>query len=247
MDKLKITVVTIGHMPAEFDKQKISNWKSGVFSVAGDIENYALTHDSDGDDWEFTDVKLEEVLPNEYSGNFLIAIVNVPLELNWYSRRLSNNRVVFTFHEIKEILLFSNIQLENIVYRLLYAYSLLYKRSGNRIPVDAEATNFTHDETRGCIFDMNGIKTDIIYSCHKPIVCSDCVERLRREKISNETISKIQSEILKIKKPLFFQILGFIKSHPIWSIIISAITAIFLGAIGSIIGSVIYEAIKNKV
>ena len=186
-------------MPSDFDKRKIKSWKSALFTVVGDIENYSLTQDSDGYGWEFTDENLEQILPKQFQGNFLIAIVNVPIELNWYSRRLSNNRVVFTFHEIKDILEHFNIPLENAVFRLLYAYTFLFKRSGERIPLNDEPTNFTHDETRGCLFDMNGIKTDIVYSLHKPIICPDCVERLRKEKVSNETISKAQKEIVKIK------------------------------------------------
>lgn len=247
MDKTKITAVTIGHMPAEFNKRKITSWKSSIFTITGEIESYSLTKDSDGDDWEFTDANLEEVLPDNFQGDFLVAIVNVPIELNWYTRRLHNNRLVFTYHEIKEILSHFNIPLENIVYRLLYAYTLLYRRSGNKIPMAGEHTNFAHDETRGCLFDMNGIKTDIIYSCHNPIVCQNCVEKLKQEKVSNEVISKVQKEIANIKKPLFYRIAEFVKKHPIWSLLISAITAVMLGAIGSYIATVIYEAGKSAV
>jgi hypothetical protein len=244
MNKTQISVVTIGHMPNAFDKRKIKAWNSTLFTIVGDIENYSLTQDSDGDDWEFTDEKLEKILPEQFQGSFLIAIVNIPLELNWYSRRLSENRIVFTFHEIKDILRSSNIPLENAILRVLYAYTFLFKRSGNRIPLNDEETNFTHDETRGCLFDMNGIKTDIVYSLHKPIICPDCVERLRKEKLSNDTISKAQKEIAKIKKPLFYRIVSFIEKHPIWTLLISAFATVVLGAIGSYIATVIYEATR---
>lgn len=246
MDKTKITVATIGHMPADFDKRKITAWKSSVFAIAGEIESYSLTKDSDGYGWTFTDASLEEVLPVSFRGDYLIAIVNVPIELNWYSRRLSNNRVVFTFHEIREILSHYNIPLENIIYRILYAYTLLYKRSGNKIPMTGEHTSFAHDETRGCLFDMNGIKTDIIHSCHKPIICQSCVEKLKNEKVSNEVISKVEKEIAKIKKPLFYQISDFVKRHPICSLLVSAVTAIILGAIGSYISTVLYEVVNSN-
>ncbi len=244
MAKTKITVATVGHMPADFNRQNIKNWKSSIFEIVDGIDSYSLNCDSDGHDWEFTDEALEKVLPNKFNGEFLIAIVNVPIELNWYSRRLSENRVVFSFHEIKEILRSSNIPLENVIYRLLYAYTLLYKRSGNRIPKNIEHTNFTHDETRGCIFDMNGIKADVVYSCHNPIVCSDCVERLRREKISDETITRCQSEVRRIRKTLFFRITDFVKQYPLWTLAISSVTAVILGAFGSVLGAYVYDAIK---
>lgn len=245
MAKTRITVATVGHMPADFDRHEIKEWESSVFEIVDGIESYSLTCDSDGYSWEFTDKALEGVLPNSFNGEFLIAIVNVPIESNWYTRRLSANRVVFSFHEIKEILRFSNIPLENVIYRLLYAYTLLYRRSGNRIPETAEHTNFTHDETRGCLFDMNGIKTDIVYSCHSPIICSDCVGRLRREKVSDETIDQCQNEIRRIRKTMFYRITDFIKKHPLWSLAISGMTAIVLGAAGSVLGSYVFEAISK--
>ncbi|WP_350597954.1 hypothetical protein [Pseudomonas sp. 65/3-MNA-CIBAN-0223] len=244
MSKIKITVATIGHMPAEFQKRKLKEWNSSIFEVIGEIENYSLNCQSDGDDWEFTDAALENVLPTNFNGDFLVSIVNVPIEGNWYTRRLTSNRVVFSLHEIKDILGLSNIPLENAIYRLFYAYLLLYKRSGDRIPTNAESTSFTHDETRGCIFDMNGIKTDITHSCHKPILCSSCVERSRQEKVSSETIEKCQSEINRIQKDLFYRMTDFIRQHPVWSLAISGLTAIVLGATGSVVGSFIYEAIK---
>lgn len=245
MLKTKLDVVTVGHMPAEFNRQRIKGWSSSVFEIVNEIESYSLTCDSDGIGWEFTDEALEKVLPSNFNGELLIAIVNIPIELNWYSRRLSKNRVVFSFHEIKEILRFSNIPLENVIYRLLYAYTLLYKRSGNRIPQTAEPTDFTHDETRGCLFDMNGLKMDIIYSCHKPIICPDCVERLKRGKVSDETIYHCQKEIQRIRKDMFYRITDFVKRHPLWSLSISGLSAVILGALGSMLGSYAYEVIKN--
>ena len=247
MDKTKITVATIGHMPPEFKKEKITKWSSDIFEITDDIESYMLSKDSDGPGWEFTDDNLGEILPDNFQGEFLVAIVNVPLEDNWYTRRLHKNRLVFTFYEIKEILYHSNIPLENIIYRLLYTYTLLYKRSGNKIPMTGEHTNFAHDETRGCLFDMNGIKTDIVYSCHQPIICSHCTEKLKQEKVSIEVISKIKKEIAKIKKPLFYRLEEFVKKHPIGSLIISAITAVVFGAIGSFIATVIYDTTKNSI
>lgn len=245
MEKVKINIATIGHMPADFNKEKIEAWKSSLFEVVGRIEGYDLTVDADDYDWSFTDSAINETLPKSQSGDFTVAIVNVPLELNWYSRRLPDNKVVFTFHQIRDILLYSDIPLENIVYRLLYAYTLLYLRSNNRIPSNEESTKFTHDETRGCLFDMNGDKTDIVYSCHQPILCDDCVNRLRNEKVSKEKIKITQNEIKKIRKPLFYTLTAFIKKHPIYALLLSSIFAIALGVIGSLIANIIWEKYKH--
>ena len=95
---IRIKVITLGHMPAELDLKKITNKKSSIFSVVSPIENYTINKNSDGDNWEFSDSNLTSQLPQTFDGDFLIAVVNVPLEMNWYSRRLDSNRVVFTFH-----------------------------------------------------------------------------------------------------------------------------------------------------
>ncbi len=245
MPKLKIKIVSIGHLPTNFDKSKIEKWNSALFAIQGKIESYTLNNNSDGPNWEFLDETLLNEIPNNFDGDFIIALVNVPLELNWYSRRLGENKIVFTFHEINEILQFSNIPIENIIYRILYAYSLVYKCHNNQIPDDSEISNFTHDETRGCLFDMNGLKTDVVNSCHNPIICPDCIDRLNKGKISKESISKTQQEISKIKKTLFYRISDFVKEYPIWVLIISSLSAIFLGAIGSTIGSYIYDVLTK--
>jgi len=247
MSKIKINLVTVGHLPADFDKSKIQSWKSDVFSIEGDIEDYSLVNDSDGEGWSYTDANLTNQLPCKVAGDFLIALVNVPLELNWYSRRLNDNKVIFTFHEMREILKFSNIPLENIVLRLLYAYSLQFKRSNGKLPTSNEYTNFTHDETRGCLFDMNGIKTDVVYSCHQPDICPDCVGRLRNETVSDNLISKVQLEIKKVQKTLFYRVLDFVKVYPVCSLTISAVSAIVLGTVGSYLATIIYVELNGQI
>jgi hypothetical protein len=252
MSKAKIKLVTIGHMPLEFQSQKISKWKSSIFEIVEGFDKYALRCDSDGDEWEFSDQLVKQQLPQQFNADFMIAIVNVPIEENWYSRPLGNNQAVITFHEIKDILKLYNIPLENLIFRLLYAYALMYRRSGNKIPDFSIESGVTHDETRGCLFDKNGIKTDLIASCHKPKICEDCQERLRREKVSQSDIENTQKEIKKIQKDLYFRILDQIKRYPIWSLILSSLFALALGILSSVIGSYAYsyfelQSSQNKV
>jgi len=247
MSKVKIKLVSIGHLPLEFQQKKIKKWKSETFEIVEDIDNYSLRCDSDGYDWAFSDSAVSGQLPKEFNADFMIAIVNVPIEDNWYSRRLGNNQVVFTFHEIKDILEHYNIPLENVIYRLLYAYTLLYRRAGNRIPDFGEAPGFTHDETRGCLFDMNGIKTDLVASCHLPQICDECQERLKQERVSISDIDNTQNDIKRIKRELYYRIIGHVKKHPVAALIISSIFALSLGVTGSVIGSFIYEYLKARV
>lgn len=244
MSKVKIKLVTIGHLPLHLDLNRISSWRSDVFELAGGIENFALRCNSDSDDWAFSDKLLKEQLPADFCADFIMAIVNVPIEKNWYSRRLGDNNIVFTFSEIKEFLALNNIPLENAILRVLYEYTLVYRRSGNRIPNFGEAPEFTHDETRGCLFDMNGIKFDLVESCNKPVVCAECEERLRNEHVSTQTIKIVQKEIRSIRKHLYYRVLDFVKSKPLIALTISSVFAILLGVTGSLVASYIYDGIK---
>jgi hypothetical protein len=245
MTKTTIKLVSIGHLPIEFQAKKVLNWKSSTFEVVGGIDSFALRCDSDSLDWAFSDELVRTQLPKKFDSDFMVAIVNVPIEDNWYSRRLGNNQIVFTFNEIKDILEHYNIPIENVVYRMLYAYTLLYKRAGDRIPDLDEVSGFTHDETRGCLFDMNGIKTDLAASCSRAIICDQCQEKLRQELVSNDLIEATNREIRNIQKDLYYRTLGFIKKYPVWSLVMSSAFALVLGVSGSVIASFIYEVLKK--
>jgi len=233
--KLRIKLVAIGYLPHDFRIEKLQGWKSKIFQLVGKIENFSLRTNSDGEHWEFSDSLIREQLPNTSDVDFVIALVNVPIESNWYSRRVSNNQIVITFHEVREILRDSNIPLENVVLRLLYTYALAYRQYGNQIPTVNEAVDFTHDETRGCIFDMNGIKTDLPSSCDKPQICDECQERLKKNLVSNDIIEQSKREILGIRKEFYYRILEFVKEHPVWALIISSFYALILNIVASLI------------
>ena len=113
-------------------------------------------------------MNIEKQLPQRDNADLLLAVTNVPLQDSYFARRFTDNRICMTYNSMTEILKLDNIPLENLMLRVLYSISFVYKRYGNRIPSMTEQTNFTHDETRGCIFDMNGNKTDVIYSLNKP-------------------------------------------------------------------------------
>ena len=246
MRKIRVKVITLGHMPPLMDLGRLSAWSSQVFEIVGSIENHEIRCNSDGSGWEFSDELLSEQIQADKSVDFVFALANVPLDMNWYSRRIGQNRAVLTFHEIKDYLKQENIPLKNVVLRVLYAHALLFIRSGNKIPGYSEAASYTHDETRGCLYDMNGVKSDIVESCVTPIICSECQERMRDQRVSNNVISVVQNEIKKIRKTVYFRALDFVKERPVAALVVSSLYGILLGATGSMVASYIYEAIKPR-
>ncbi|WP_223670918.1 hypothetical protein [Kangiella shandongensis] len=240
MNKVKIEVCSLGILPRDFDKKSLQRAKSNIFEVTSALHSYDLRVDSDLEMWAYSDGLLASQTPKKEDVDILVILTAVPLQENYYTRRLDNNVVIFTFFEISRYLKFEDIPLENVVKRLLYSYSLVYLRNQNRIPTSDQITNFTHDDTRGCIFDMNGVKEDIVYSCHLPIICDECCERMRKERVSSETLTIAKSELRKITKERFYVIADWIKRYPILSILISSAWALLLGVLGSIIVGLFY-------
>jgi len=241
MAKVKIKLITLGQLPVSLNKSKLSNWKSDLFEITGAIDSLTLTNNSDGPSWEFLDENIESQLPYDYEGDYLIAMTHVPLEGNYYARRFSNNRICMTFYQMADILSLSNIPIENLVYRIMYAYTLGYKRFGNSIPSYGQFRGFTHDETRGCLFDMNGIKSDVVYSVNQPQICPTCIEDLKSDRIAVNELNNVQKELQRIKKSRYYRIAEKIKQYPVLAIVVSVLTALLIGIIGSVVGSVLLE------
>ncbi|MBL6448285.1 hypothetical protein JMN32_18365 [Fulvivirga sp. 29W222] len=234
MTKLKIKVISWGQLPFKFDRSKIENWKSDIFEIVGAIETHQINKGSDGEFHEYYDQTVLDDMPDP-DCDFMVAMTNVPLENNWYSRRLADKIVCFSFFELADILRPNNIPLENLVFRLLYAYSLIYKRFRNRLPSSTEPTNFTHADTRQCLFDFNGIKSEIIFSTVKPTLCDECYFKLQQEKVSKETLETIRKELKKVDRPFYYRLTDFFKEKPFIAFGLSALLAIFLGIVGSVI------------
>lgn len=245
MEPVSIRIVALGQLPANFDRNKLLCWSSKIFKLNQNIETFQLNEDAKGDDWEYTDNQLEKYFNKKFDEDFVIIILNVKLQHNWYVRRLSGNRVLFTFFELNDILNLSDIPLHNILLRVIYAATLVYKRYGNRIPPAHEQSNYAHDEMRGCLFDMNPTKWDVVHSCNGPKICDYCVAELKKEQVSDEVIKITQSEIIKIRKPLFYRLGDFVKQHPLWSILISLFTAIIVGIISSILATSILVFLES--
>lgn len=246
MEPINIRISVLGQLPDDLDLKRVLRWQSSVFRLNSSVESFQLIEDASGPDWQYTDAQLSRYLDRPFDEHFHVILVTITLEQNWYVRRLSGNRLVFSFHEVAEILRFYNIPIHNLVLRVLYAATLIYRRFGGRIPEANESTNYAHDETRGCLFDMNGSKLDIVHSCHMPIVCEYCVAELKRVQVSNEMISKVQSEITRIRKPFFHRIADFVRRHPVWSIVISLVTAFAIGTLSSALGAYVFELVTGR-
>lgn len=148
-------------------------------------------------------------------------IVDVPLELNYFSQIISDNRVVITYFEIKEILQRNLIPLENFCISLMYTYSLIDMIKADRHMTMADETWIAHSACSHCLFDMCGIKEQVVYSCNKPTICPESEVLLIQRKVSEDIIKTVKKELRSLKRDSYEAIKFFLKSHPKSSLFLS--------------------------
>lgn len=222
-------------MPHDFDPMWLSSWKSRLFTIPYPVDSYALNVDSDGADWSYSDDLLRAEIPDPEGADILVVMASVPLQDNYHTRRISENIVVFTFYEVARILREEHIPIRNAVLRLLYSCCLVYRRSGGRVPPISEFTDYAHDETRGCLFDMTGMKDEIVVSCAQLAICPPCYERCNQERVSSTLLKEVRRELRRVRRPLFFRIAGAVEAHPIVAIVVSSIWAFLISAAASLV------------
>lgn len=245
---INIRIVTFGQFGSELNIARIINWVSILFKVV-DYQQHNLTIVPDLPSWGYSDGNLNAKFPtpkelqngalvNE-TAHINVFVIDAPLEGNHYSRILDNDCIVITYYQIREILYKEDIPLENFMLRLLYAYSFIYLAKQDEHMSMLDEARFAHAR-KGCLFDMCGIKTEVIYSSVSPSLCGDCETKLNG-KVQTAVIDKVRKELKHIRKDFYHRVLSFLKIHPYLSLFLSGLAAFGL----NILANAIYEFAKN--
>ena len=239
MQKIKISTVFLGHQKVPVDFQYLTGWKSAIFEFQP-AQSIPYSPDANGNRWEYPDSQIEELVTSVTGADVTVVLVSTALERNFYVRRLTGNRIVISLYEMAYILKSANFRLEDFLLRNLYAYSVYFHAYRGRPPTSS-AFSWSHHDIRGCLFDMNPQKADVLYSMHQPNLCGDCVQRLGSCQVDASFADALSAELRKIQKPLFFRISDWVKAHPLWSLCLTAGFAVFL----NLVASVIFEKAKK--
>ncbi|MFR9596795.1 MAG: hypothetical protein SNH79_04355 [Rikenellaceae bacterium] len=243
MNKIKIKIGVIGYLPFEFNRKKIKGWRSELFDVV-QVEEYNITSKrSDSADWGYTDALLNVELPKRDEEDIFIGITYVPIQGNYFARRLNDNRVVVSLFGIQKYLGEHNIPTENFLLRFMYLSVAEFLIEKNCTIEERWRLKLLHDDTRGCIFDMVGNRADIVYSLDKPKLCNSCIKHMQDSKVSQSAISNITNELKRIKKSRYYVIESFVKQRPILAMIITSVLSVVLG----ILTNGIYDFLKQKI
>ena len=232
----------IGHL---VDFNKLSNWDSKIFEIT---EIQSIEHLSNGDtedsylDQKFNKTDLGKIVTHSETSDITIAIMKYRFIDNFYMHRIGDNCVAISLYGISNILNADNISIENFILKQIYeicAIKCLLKDFS-----DNEVYAITHRDTRGCLFDLNGDREDILYNTEQPIICESCKSIFKKKQVNSKIVLDIEKELKRIRKPWILRIEKSIKKHPFFSVLISGFIAVFLSIIANIIWDIAKMFIK---
>ncbi len=224
-------IVRLGHIKHRIDFGRIKRWPSELFKVSA-ISTCTNIPDGKVRWQEFADDDLTFVKPVG-GADITVAITEYALKDNFYIRCIPGPVVVMSLFEVADILEWQSIPLEHFVVRNLYEICLLHLLYGNVAPTADSIPDIIHDETRSCLFDMNGLKGDVVFSTSRPSLCQQCRATLAGSQLPDQTMAYLEKELRKIRKPLYYRIAGFVKQHPILSLCIAFACGLGIELIGN--------------
>lgn len=239
-----IKLIIIGHTDRIVDFDIVLKHKSKFFQYV-DIErinNLPKSSKNDGYlDIVYSREDIEKLLSYINFDGLCFAVMNYRFDDNFYLHRIGTNKVCISIDGIANILSEKNISIENFIIKNTYEI-FLFRRLFIDL-IDDRVYKFVHDDTRGCLFDLNGDKRDIIYNTEQPIICYECKGKISNFVIPENFIDDIQKELLRINKPLLKKIEIFIKKYPLLSILLTFIFSTII----NLISNWIWDLIKVQV
>jgi hypothetical protein len=228
MNTIKIKLIIIGHSDRVVNFDLIKKYKSKFFNFS-DIERINNLPNPEKDDGYldivYTKAEIRTVMNDIKFDGLCIAIMNYGFDDNFYMHRVGNNKVCISIFELESILSEKKISIENFIIKNAYEIFIFNQL---RILNDEDENEFVHSDTRGCLFDLNGDKRDIIYNTEKPIICDECKGKISKKSIPKNFLEDIQGELLKIDKPIIKKIENFISKYPLFSVLVTFIFSTFI-------------------
>ena len=238
----KVALIQLGHTQHLVDFQSLRKWKSKLFSVTS-LSRIDYMPESDVNDG-YLDVKysrdqLQSIVSCPSNCDFAVAIMPYRLTDNFYMHRINDKCIVISLHGIAEILSQDNISVEHFIIKQIYEISALFHLMLAQNSDDPYG--FLHIDTRGCLLDYNGERTDILYNTEQPILCEECKAKFKRGQVDQDFIINLEKELKRIRKPLVLCVEKWIKNYPLLAVFISVFTTIILNIIATIICNILFE------
>lgn len=243
MNRIKIEIIKLGETKHNTVINKLATYqkKSKLFEIT-EIKKVNLP-DSDSFSWGYSDrTLLPLLLKTKTNADIQLGVIDYPIEGNYFGRELTDSIGVISFYQTDMIFNDANLDLLNFLLLTIYQAVVLY--SCNKSIKDGEDRLY-HDESRKCLFDMCGLKENIVLSASGPTICYACEAKMRQSTLNEKFITQLKKELKTIKKPMYYRIIDWIKKHPILSLIITAISSVIINVVSSFIFDLILNVVKK--
>ena len=238
MAKVYVRLVAMGNIINELDLFHITHWKSRLFSIEKEVKRGILPQKAGMIPWAYSDAQLDDTFSriNHLSkADVTFYILDAPIQDNYLSRVLSENRIVLTYYQAKEMLERERIPLENYILSHIYAYVLLFLAKADKTINPTDEIDISHDYRDGCLFDMCGVKADVVYKCVQPKICERCKTYLINHGVTRDDVIIAEKEQKKLKRPLYNRIVRKLKSYPIIAFLLSCCLAAIMSMVANCI------------
>ena len=246
MKKVKIKLIILGGSAFTIDFDKIKKWSTDLFEIEENIDRISLPNSNheENNRFYYMDSLLKKILKDMHKSDLTVAIIDHPLENNYYERSLGDNRYVLSLHETGNIILKHDFKIWQFIIQEFYYMSAVYYRTKGIIPAGDDT--FTHHDIRKCLFDFNDDKNNIVNSLGDVSICSICESAFDLTFVPDKFVKNIKKELCRLKKGYFFRVRDFIKERPIISLIIAIVFAIVINLLSNILYDLIKYLIQKK-
>jgi hypothetical protein len=236
MKKLNIKLVLVGHLRNSLDLPKLRRFNSRFFRIT-EVERIDTLPNPQKDDG-FLDVvySRDEItrLMNPVNGSDLIVgIINYRFDDNFYLHRTGKNKACISIADIDRLLIAHNISLENFILKNIFEMVVFVNTLGE-LNTD-KVYDFVHQDTRGCLFDLNGDKLDVVHNTEHPKICDSCKAMINSKSVPDNFTKQLESELQRIRKPYVCSIELFIKKYPLFSLLVTFLFGILINIISNMI------------
>jgi hypothetical protein len=235
MLKVKIRIKILGGLKYKLNLDKIKKWKTSFYEITAIETLEALPDSINKEDWSYSDEQLKNIIGDTSTSQATVAIISHKLTNNYYGRRITNNCYVLSLYQTAKIVFSNDLKLEDFIIQNLYYVAALYYRYKGKIPTSE--TIVTHQDIRGCLFDFNVNKKDLVFSLAKVSICDKCKADFDSTIVPENFVANIKTELSRIKKSRYFVIRDFIRRRPICSILLGVVLAVILNLLSSYIFS----------
>ena len=243
MKKIQIKIVLIGHLRHPVNLKRLRRFKSRLFSISEIERINTLPNPGKNDgylDVEYSKEEITSIMEPINTSEIVIGIINYRFDDNFYLHRVGNDKACISIAGIDSILLGHGISIENFILKNILEM-VVFKNALDDINGD-EVYRLVHQDTRGCLFDLNGDKFDVQYNTEKPIICDSCKAYLNSKSLPPHFIKHVSRELKRIRKPFICSVEIFIKKYPLFSILITVISSVLI----NLLSNLIWEILKIK-